>query len=77
VDEPDPRGYVAGMCVGIQRKLGSVLAFDLVCLQQQLSGDYWNAAIRSTLWTKVPITFVLGQHRREKDVGAGADSGYS
>jgi hypothetical protein len=23
----------------------SVFAFDRVCLQQQLSGDYWNASI--------------------------------
>jgi hypothetical protein len=25
--------------------LGSVLAFDRVCLQQKLSGDYWNATV--------------------------------
>jgi hypothetical protein len=34
------RRYVEGICIGIQRKLGSILTFDQVCLQQQLSGNY-------------------------------------
>ena len=67
-NQPDSWGYVESLCFARPVRLGQEATVCRILLQQQLSSQSEDVAIRSTLWEELQNSIALGPTRRKTGI---------